>query len=338
MADEWYSDHTPVKLHQFQGIVQAHLRIVRGIFFRHRWAHRDYLYLDLNAGPGRYASGDAGSPLIFIDAAERTGIPYRAWFFEQDPGVASRLGTALDGVDRACGRSEVIVGDHRTMGSRLAGELRQIEAPVYGLIYLDPPGSPVTGSVEVVRDLLAGPRCCRMDVLVYVAATNQKRVARSHGRPHLLDDLAVIGKRHVWLRLPQGRHQWTFAILTDWNEFPEFRRMGFRRLGTPEGDELAERLNFSRGERMESAVLPLPFAGIQRTGPTPSTCDIHGSARCEARSWPEPVGGASDVPCARQLRFTTCDIRSGANSTRRRTWSRSATTVIARSTGRKHDG
>ena len=52
------------------------------------------LYIDGFAGPGRYAKGEQGSPLLALEAAKqhRLSGKVRFWFIEQDPERASHPG------------------------------------------------------------------------------------------------------------------------------------------------------------------------------------------------------------------------------------------------------
>lgn len=304
------SSSTGTKQAQFAQIIAMHARIVKGIFGRSPWVYPAYCYADLNAGPGRY-SGHVGSPLLFLDAVGEIGLAHRAWFFELSDANADELARNLLARRVTGGELAIIRGDHHETAAAVVAELRQIERDAYGLVYADPTGSLLP--IRVMRDLAEAPQVSRLDVLAYVSATTYKRVVGAHGGTRLLDDLRRVGKRFVWLRVPENHHQWTFAILTNWPGFPDLWKMGFRLVGTPEGDALAERLNLTTAERMAAAR---PFRLIE---PTPSTSGTRGSAKSARPSSGGRTGGASDAASVRQLSLTTSDTPDGEPSTTRET-------------------
>ena len=298
-----WSDTTQEKLDQFRQIVGTHLMVVDKIIAKYQregWDHYPaYLYFDMNAGPGRYG-GMIGSPLLQHRQAERLAVPNRSWMFEIRPESAVELSANLENESSVYGSPVVVVGDHEETAPIIAGQIREIGPPAFGLVYADPNATLLP--IAAIRSLVHAPRRSRIDVLIYVSATTYKRVVGAGFRVgRLLDDLAAIGKRHVWLREPTGRHQWTFAILSDWDGHPEFRNIGFHRLGTPGGDALALRLNFTTSEARRDGP---PF-DQPPTEPTPNTSLRQSFAPSAPSSYDGPTAAASGVGSPRQLKFTT---------------------------------
>lgn len=273
-----FSKDTPVKQEHFRTVLQVHLLVVQAILQKHSWAHREYLYLDLTAGPG-IVDGAMGSPLIFLQEATRLGIPFRAYFCEQKPNAVLRLREAVNRLHAKVGPFSgvwsVLEGDSKdTIGSLIANKLRGLPAKGYGLAYADPNGTDIP--IDTMRRLADVPKLATLDFLVHVGATHYKRGGLKTGL--LRTDLRRIGKPYMQFREPIGIHQWTFAILTGWNAFPKFAPIGFWPADSPAGQRIEDLLNLTREEFERRGMLPLPFDDPHPTEPTPNTCDTPGSA------------------------------------------------------------
>lgn len=305
------SDSTGEKHLQFRKFIETHLRIVNGCFHQYKGLHQEYLYFDLNAGPGRYEHENlTGSPIIFAEAAEKLAVNYRGWLFEGHQPTFETLARNIRSFHRTRGRFHLIKGDHRETVPQIEDlPVPRITGIPYGLIFSDQNGTSL--QVDEIRFLLDRLPRNRIDVLAYVSAANYKRRNRAYERPEILDDLRAIGKRYIWLREPKAKHQWTFAILTDWPEFPSFFKWGFQLLGTEAGDALADRLMLTTKEQRERQRVADPF---RPTGPTPSISDIPNSLQSAPRCSDGPTGDVSAVTRALQLSLTTFDIQSGEPS------------------------
>lgn len=250
-VDSWVSDYTERKEDDFRGILQMHVNICKAILGR--YAGPPYLYVDLYAGPGRLEyDGHAfdGSPLVARDTVAAAGLAYEGVHFERDPDVARRLAGVLGPgriYDRSCQD-----GFPAWIASQGQSARRM------GLVYSDPIND------EIPHELLnmAAERFPRVDLLSYVAATQYKRRRGvDPNRPYLADHIAAVNKKVVLIREPIGAWHWTFILWSNWVNLPEWRRRGFYRLDSPEGERILERLNLSKRESREIANTPLPLFG-----------------------------------------------------------------------------
>lgn len=261
---KWISDETERKEADFRGLLAMHVNICKGIVPRNGGA--PYLYADLYAGRGHLEYKGRrfdGSPLIAREILSGAGLPYEQVLYERDAMEAAFLIAALS--ERSSTLFEAAGGDGSPVciepcqdGFARWLKERGHQPSRYGLIYSDPI------SDEIQHELFnkAAALLPRVDLLSYVAATQYKRRrggAALHGveKPYLADHIAAVGKRHVLIREPLGRQQWTFVLWTNWTKFPEWERHGFYRLDSPRGKRVLERLDFSEREQHERANTPL---------------------------------------------------------------------------------
>ena len=267
-----YSEGTVIKQRDFTYVLGVLLRVAQSCMAR-SWAYPEFLYFDLNAGPG-IVGGIEGSPLIFMRAALSMGLPFRAFFFEKDKASAYALRDALESVcpQPQRDRLRVVHGDHtRGVDWKLTDDLSGLPSKwVYGLAYGDGNGrtdAPFTPMAALAE------RFSQVDLLLNVNATVYKR--ERGAKPEagfLLDGIGSIKKAHRLIREPVGIHQWTMLFQTNWIGAPEFEQIGFRRLNSDEGREIAARVNFSKREIERPFVLRRPI------GPTPNTFAIRDSS------------------------------------------------------------
>jgi hypothetical protein len=248
------SEFTASKQEQYRKILGVHMLVSEKAAKKHDIPLYYYLF-DMTAGTG-YSKGEPGSALIAPRVAHGTGLTLRAWFFEQDAEAANELRANLKGEH---GDLKVIEGDHSEGLPQVAALHGSIRGWRFGLVYWDG-NADVRLPVAAIRSITQ-TRCFKpVDVLTYVAATARKRViGKGLEAPRLLDDLEAIGKRYIWVREPQGDWQWTFALLTNWADLPDFKRDRFYRTDTPKGQAIMERLNWTTRELKGryQPVLPL---------------------------------------------------------------------------------
>lgn len=293
-----YSEDTAVKQRDFSYVLGVLLKVAQSCM-RQEWAHREFLYFDLNAGPGA-VGGIEGSPLIFTRLALQLGLPFRAFFFEQDDDSAESLRLALEAVTPPAERHRlrIVRGDHChgvpwVLGEHLGVLTSRQRKWAYGLAYGDGNGKTDAPFAPMADLASAFPR---VDLLLNVNATVYKR--QRGGDPaagFLLDDVSGIRKAHRLIRKPVGIHQWTMVFQTNWSGAPEFGQIGFRNLRSAEGRAIAEKVNFSK---REIGVDGPPFVTVRPTGPMPSISVTRGSSPFGGP--PSSVAAASASGATRQ--------------------------------------
>lgn len=263
-----HSPYTRQKQEQFRLIIRAWLRIVKGCLSRSYWADQRFHYIDLTAGCG-YCDGMPGSPMIFMDEAERLNVRYQATFIDSNQENCNQLENQAELLGR---KIRVICADNREALSTLTRENGRSRTARYGLIYWDANGASCLPAEEL-RAFLSLRCNSYLDFMGYLSATSRKRcIGAGLPRPRLMEDLEDIGKKHIHLRQPSGRHQWTFALCTNWQEAPEFSTLGFHRVETRAGQEVKDLLNLTNAERMDKNGQQDFFAESRPTEPMPSIC------------------------------------------------------------------
>lgn len=242
-----YSADTIVKQRDFKYVLDVMLDVAASCMQRYAGAHKEFLYFDLNAGPG-VVGGIEGSPLIFTQMALEKDLPFRAYFFETVEESAYLLREALESVCPPKQRKQlrIILGDHNwtvpwAIKERLADVPRKW---VYGLAYgdgngkLDAPFGPMVDLATRFR---------QVDLLLNVNATVYKRERGANpAAGFLLDRVGEIDKAHRLIRTPVGVHQWTMLFQTNWVQSPRFEQIGFSPLDSDAGQRIAARVNFIR--------------------------------------------------------------------------------------------
>lgn len=238
------------KLEQFTYIMDATMGIVKGILVK-KGRPPAFHYWDLYAGPG-YSAGMPGSPLITARLAQEHKLSLNGWFFEYRAANAAALAQNLAGHGA---RLHIIEGDNREKVPQvMAGFRAESGLWRYGIVYVDSNGKREI-PVEMIRTITDVPCFAAVDVMLYVGATYLKRGrAQSeiqHVDPRPLEEqLRAVGKRHIFVREQKGYDQWTFVILTNWNDFPRFAKLGMHHIDTPTGRALMDVLSWTKEERL----------------------------------------------------------------------------------------
>lgn len=289
---------TRQKYDDFAEFFGLHTRICRHIF--DRWPDRGYpyLYLELNAGPGLWCPPDArdvlvtGTPLLACrrlhELAAGGRFPYVAHLLEQEPATYSFLreavesGSELDLLD--ADRVVVSQGDHEVLAPAVLNQwgswlARGDFTRVYGLIFHDPTGLP---NFALLRRLVRHRAAQHLDLLIYLQATALKRNLNRPADPDrgapLAARLTRIDKRYWLVREPDGQHQFSFLLGTNWADFPAWKRLRFHRVDQPEGRDLLERLSFEREEYQQ-----------RRAARTNTLLQALVLAQADAERWGQPI-------------------------------------------------
>jgi hypothetical protein len=266
VGDEWISDETEAKEHDFRGILGMHVPACKGIL--HRYGLGSYLYVDLYAGRGRLEFKGRrflGSPLIAQDILTRYGVPHEAVHFEKDPGEAAQLAEALwvptslldtPDPDSAPIRVEACQEGFPRWLAEAGPQPRR-----HGLIYADP----IKDEIPVGLLNQAAEVMPRMDLLSYVSATQYKRrrggdIKRNgrSDRPLLSDHVNAVNKDYALIRVPRSQWQFTFILWSNWPDLPAWTAAGFYRLDSTEGQRiLFDWCDLTRDQQHAKANTPL---------------------------------------------------------------------------------
>jgi three-Cys-motif partner protein len=245
---------TATKLRHLNDTLQMHTTLVAGIARRQEWANRKYVYFDLYSGDGvNHVNGReiAGSPVIAARQITRAKIDASGFCFEKDARNAQSLRERL--IIRP--DFEVVEGDHADTICSVMERFARSEdkRKRFGVVFADPNGTRLP--VEVLQCIYeSDPSFDTVDCLAYVSATNYKRTRGAFGEKGwnpILQDLQAVGKKHIHLRVPEDKHQWTMALLTNWDAFPELTTHGFYRIESERGREIVEVLSKTGSELEE---------------------------------------------------------------------------------------
>lgn len=232
------SDYTAEKQAIVRGIMRMHLKICQGIFKRHPHSHNVYQYIDMNAGYGD------GSPSTFYDEVRHLHLPFQALLIDTQREQITRLQHLFAGQSSSI---TIMQGDHNAVVVPHCGSWKRQHL---GLCYHDPNGEV---SWEALAHIAAHPQCKKLDLLVNMSATAQKRIRLATGDRSKLDEyLNTIEKKHWLIRKPYGNWQWTFLIGTNWADFPRWKKEDVYDLNSAQGQGIFEKLALTTRERFEA--------------------------------------------------------------------------------------
>ena len=167
-------DYTELKFQHLEKILEMHLAITRSVMNKNRSRfYQTYRYIDATAGCGMYIDGMLGSPIRFLERAERFKINYRADFIEQNPININKLKELIE--SKATHEGWQIANLHYhddCYQAVLPTLLVSRDFRELGLLFVDPTGS--LPHFDIIA--LTAKQRPRMDILLYISTTNVKRL------------------------------------------------------------------------------------------------------------------------------------------------------------------
>lgn len=242
---------TELKEEHFRGIVSIIAGAAKGAMNHQRSiANRCFWAYELNAGSGMNEyNGNVfeGSPLIALDVLRNLQLPYRAVFMDNGKDNIDNL-RVLAGNDPnvTC----VLANNADYMRSHCSNVGRDC----YGYVFHDPNGVD-DFNADMLLDIFNYPAFHRIDLIINIGATSFKRVLGAFpNRQDARLDTAIsrlVDRKKVWLvREPYGKNQWTFLVGSNWVKLPDWKRQGFFRMDSPEGEDILDRLMYT-GPQLE---------------------------------------------------------------------------------------
>ena len=276
--DVGFSKFTARKIEILASILDMHTQITQAVIKGNSFARQTYRYIDATSGKG-YTPNDnlitkeilfkppvwfntdliqdgrlLGSPLVFLTVAEseKITVSYRADFIEANPVNLDELRHSVQkhSLKNDWDTARTVKyhsGQYQEIVPKLFDVIDERE---YGLLFVDPSGD--APDFELISQF-ARMRP-RMEILIYLFATNIKRVYEKTGKL-LSDYLVEMGKSHWLIAKPikGDKSQRTFLLGSNWDKFKNYKKIDFMRLDSAEAQSFFPKLNLSTSQRMAEA-------------------------------------------------------------------------------------
>ena len=181
---------------------------LRDILRWHNKKRDDYLYIDTNAGCGKY-NGHTGSPLIFLEECKG-----KALFIEKDYFNWYKLKNIVLHEKNVT----VVCGDN----SKVIKERFDISTKQYGLCFIDHNGIPPFNLISFISKKLPN-----IDLLVNCPTTIIKRSRVVHKTKSLIEYIQMINKKYIYFKKPsKDKFKWTMLLCS--NKKLHCKRLDFK--------------------------------------------------------------------------------------------------------------
>jgi three-Cys-motif partner protein len=259
-----YGPYTPTKIKHLGTLFEYHMKVTHAVLSKHPEYLQTYRYIDATAGGGDATAGKTpggvlGSPIVFLERAERLQLNFRADLIECEACNIESLKNAVDTAVQVNGWRAPNIHYHQGLYENvILTLLPRVSDREFGLLYFDPSGNLI--NFEVVSH--AAKMRPKMEILLYLSGTNYKRTYPTTGK--FLDDYRdKVGKKHWLIRNPifRDNHQWTFLLGSNTDLFKDYKRIGFYRLVSDEGQEIWEKLNLTHKQWFDKHQPTLPSLG-----------------------------------------------------------------------------
>lgn len=261
-----YSGATPDKQSGLAKYMSLHMKIVRQILDKYRWADQRYYYFDLNAGCGENIEiGIDGSPRIFKDQVSNHGLDYEAYLIEIEKGNCQDL-------DAEFSKDKKIKTINANNAEVILQILENFTGKEYGLIYIDPNNLADFDLIEKISFA-----CGRLDILVRYPVTSLKRARGAHCEmfQRIIEYINRINKEKKIIRAPMDgdKFQWVFLFFANYIN-GGWGRERFFDISSNAGKEILKKLNYTREEldHIEQPELFVKEKVKERSGGTCEVC------------------------------------------------------------------